>query len=305
MSGLQGIELRRRLETHSQNYQQTPRSQLLSSECLIATKPTWFCLLNLSSCVNCKMGDVFSKASEFVFKQVCSCFCVEVNHICRLDKNLEALKKAMGRLQARRDDVWNLVQRDEEKGLQRLNGVKVWLKDVKTIENQADIIERHMACTSELQWLSLCDVCSKKLASRFVYGREVFSMLEDVKELIDRKITGDFNAVSAPPTRDVVEERDLHGIIVGQETVLKKAWNHLMDYGTQIMGLYGMGGVGKTTLLEQINNKFKVANDDGFEKVIWVVVSSNLLIEKIQDEIAEKLGFPREEWKQKRKTEGH
>ncbi|CAA7029049.1 unnamed protein product [Microthlaspi erraticum] len=67
-----------------------------------------------------------------------------------------------------------------------------------------------------------------------------------------------------------------------------------MDDGTQIMGLYGMGGVGKTTLLEQINNKFKVANDDGFEKVIWVVVSSNLLIEKIQDEIAEKLGFPRE-----------
>ncbi|CAA7029055.1 unnamed protein product [Microthlaspi erraticum] len=217
---LQGIELRRRLETHSQNYQQTPRSQLLSSECLIATKPTWFCLLNLSSCVNCKMGDVFSKASEFVFKQVCSCFCVEVNHICRLDKNLEALKKAMGRLQARR----------------MMSGIciKVSLRE------------------------------------------EVFSMLEDVKELIDRKITGDFNAVSAPPTRDVVEERDLHGIIVGQETVLEKAWNHLMDDGTQIMGLYGMGGVGKTTLLEQINNKFKVANDDGFEKVIWVVVSSNL-----------------------------
>ncbi|CAA7029053.1 unnamed protein product [Microthlaspi erraticum] len=38
----------------------------------------------------------------------------------------------------------------------------------------------------------------------------------------------------------------------------EKAWNHLMDDGTEIMGLYGMGGVGKTTLLERINNKFKV-----------------------------------------------
>uniref|UniRef100_A0A1J3JYU4 Disease resistance protein RPS5 n=1 Tax=Noccaea caerulescens TaxID=107243 RepID=A0A1J3JYU4_NOCCA len=277
--------------THSQNYQQTPKSHHLSS-----------CFVNLSWCVNCKMGDVISKSTEFVVNLFCSCLCAEVHHICRLDKNLEALEKAMGTLQARRDDVLIWVQRDEDTGLQRLNGVKVWLKDVETIENQADKIERNMACTSELQLSTCCEVCSKKLGSRFRYGKEVFSMLEDVKELI---ITGDFNAVAAPALRDVVEERDLQQIIFGQKTILEKAWNRLMDKGTNMMGLYGMGGVGKTTLLEQINNKFKVANDDGFEKVIWVVVSKDKRSEKIQDEIAEKLGFTTggDSWKQKTETQ--
>ncbi|CAA7053411.1 unnamed protein product [Microthlaspi erraticum] len=56
------------------------------------------------------------------------------------------------------------------------------------------------------------------------------------------------------------------------------------------MGMYGMGGVGKTTLLMQINNKFSEERC-GFDFVIWVVVSKELHVEKIQDEIAQKVGL--------------
>lgn len=54
--------------------------------------------------------------------------------------------------------------------------------------------------------------------------------------------------------------------------MLETVWNHLMEDGVGIMGLYGMGGVGKTTLLKQINNKF-LENEDDFDIVIWIVVS--------------------------------
>ncbi|WZY97637.1 hypothetical protein YC2023_069966 [Brassica napus] len=123
-------------------------------------------------------------------------------------------------------------------------------------------------------------------------------MLEDVEELTGRKLTEDINALAVPPMRDVVGERDLQPFIVGQETLLESAWSRLMDEGTKVMGLYGMGGVGKTTLLDQINNKFCGAND-GVDIVIWVVVSKVKRNEKIQDEIAEKLGLEGELWKQK------
>ena len=63
-----------------------------------------------------------------------------------------------------------------------------------------------------------------------------------------------------------------------------------MDEGTQVLGLHGMGGVGKTTLLDQLSNKFCGAND-GVDIVIWAVVSMVKRNEKIQDEIAEKLGI--------------
>lgn len=138
--------------------------------------------------------------------------------------------------------------------------------------------------------LSLCDGCSRKLVARFRFGKEVFSILEDVEELKGRKLIEDINALTVPPMRDVVGERDLQPIIVGQDTMLESAWSRLKDGGTQVMGLHGMGGVGKTTLLDQINNKFCGAND-GVDIVIWAVVSMVKRNEKIQDEIAEKLGI--------------
>lgn len=86
-------------------------------------------------------------------------------------------------------------------------------------------------------------------------------MLREVKDLL--KPNGDFKAVAAEVvvTGCVVEERPLQPVIFGQETMLERAWKHLMDDETAIMGLCGMGGVGKTTLLTQINNKFREAVD--------------------------------------------
>ncbi|CAA7028396.1 unnamed protein product [Microthlaspi erraticum] len=72
--------------------------------------------------------------------------------------------------------------------------------------------------------------------------------------------------------------------------MLDKAWKHLKEDGVGIMGMYGMGGVGKTTLLMQINNKFSEERC-GFDFVIWVVVSRELHVENIQDEIAQKVGL--------------
>ncbi|CAN7040634.1 unnamed protein product [Brassica oleracea var. botrytis] len=205
-------------------------------------------------------------------------------------------------LEAKRNDVLKFVKREEGRGLQRLSGVDVWLTAVRNIENEAR--ETLMACTSELQGLSICDGCSRKLVARFFYGKEVVSLLEDVEELTGRKLTEDINALAVPPMRDVVGERDLQPIIVGQETLLEGAWSRLKDGRTQVMGLHGMGGVGKTTLLDQINNKFCGAND-GVDIVIWVVVSKVKRNEKIQDEIAKKLGFFTEvdSWKQKTEAE--
>lgn len=94
------------------------------------------------------MGGVISTATDFVVEKLCSCFCLEVHHICRLDKNLKTLVEDMKILEARRDDVLKFVKREEDRGLQRLSGVDVWLTAVGNIENEAR--ETLMACTSEL-----------------------------------------------------------------------------------------------------------------------------------------------------------
>ncbi|RVW77618.1 putative disease resistance protein [Vitis vinifera] len=62
-----------------------------------------------------------------------------------------------------------------------------------------------------------------------------------------------------------------------------------------MIGLYGMGGVGKTTLLKKINNHFLATSTD-FEVVIWAVVSKSPNIENIQEVIWNKLQIPRGIW---------
>ncbi|CAF2171449.1 unnamed protein product, partial [Brassica napus] len=234
-----------------------------------------------------------------VLNRAGSCLWRKGNHIGNLEKNLVVLEKSMEVLKARRDDVLTRVQREEAKGQQRLNEVQVWLTNVHTIENHFD--DLNITRTMELQRLCLCGVCSKNLKSSFRYGRRVSQMLKEVENL---KSNGVFEAVALekPDMRCVVEERPLQPVIFGQETMLEMAWNCLMDDETAIMGLYGMGGVGKTTLLTQINNKFR-ETVDGVQIVIWVVVSSDLRVEKIQDDIAKKLGLRGEEWNQKEKIE--
>lgn len=121
------------------------------------------------------------------------------------------------------------------------------------------------------------------------------------KEVEILKSNGVFGAVAAekPAVRRVVEERPQQPVIFGQETMLERAWNRLMDDETgTMMGLYGMGGVGKTTLLTQISKKFREAAHGG-QIVIWIVVSNDLRVEKIRDDIAEKLGLRGEGWNQK------
>ncbi|CAL9237738.1 unnamed protein product [Arabidopsis halleri] len=213
-----------------------------------------------------------------------------------LEKNLVALETNMEELQAKRDDLSRRLKREENRGLQSLAEFQVWLNRVETIENRVnDLLS---ARNVELQRLCLCGFCSKSLMTSYRYGKNVFFTLSEVEKL-ERRV---FEEISYQALTSEVEEQQLQPTIIGQETMLDKAWNHLMEDGVGIMGMYGMGGVGKTTLLTQINNKFS-KDRCGFDYVIWVVVSKEFHIEKILEEIAQKVGLGEGEWKEKEKRQ--
>ncbi|XXG69458.1 hypothetical protein AAC387_Pa06g2318 [Persea americana] len=68
---------------------------------------------------------------------------------------------------------------------------------------------------------------------------------------------------------------------------MEKIWNLLHDEHTSVIYIYGMGGIGKTTLMKAINNKLKATRE--FDYVIWVTVSKQLNLQKIQTEIMGRL----------------
>ncbi|KFK25247.1 hypothetical protein AALP_AA8G086900 [Arabis alpina] len=246
------------------------------------------------------MGGCFSVSlsCDQVINQCSQCLCVKVGYIHSLSKNLASLQKAMRDLKAKRDDVQGRVDREEFTGRhRRLSQIQVWLTSILTIENQFS--DLHSTSKIELQRLCLCGVCSKDLKLSYRYGKRVILMLREIKSLSSQ---GQFDVVTEEVPRVELEELPIQPTIVGQETLLEKVWNRLMEDRVGIVGLYGMGGVGKTTLLTQINNKFSEIGGR-FDVVIWIVLSKNATVHKIQGSIAKKLGLGGKEWDEKNENE--
>ncbi|KMT13044.1 hypothetical protein BVRB_4g087580 [Beta vulgaris subsp. vulgaris] len=74
----------------------------------------------------------------------------------------------------------------------------------------------------------------------------------------------------------------------------------LQHQENHIIGVYGMGGVGKTTLLMKIHDEL-LTNSDLYGRVYWVTVSQNWSVHKLQGDIAKVLGLGSLEEDDKRK----
>ncbi|CAH2047865.1 unnamed protein product [Thlaspi arvense] len=226
--------------------------------------------------------------------QIFRCLCGK-GHIRNLKENLRALKREMEDLKAIQQQVKHKVEREEAQHRQRLEPVQVWLTRVQRIDTR--VIDLLSTSPVQLQKLCLCGLCSKSVCSSYQYGKSVFMLLKEVKIL---KSESGFKEVSELAPTYVVEERPTRPT-VGHETILEEAWNRINEDGVGIMGLHGMGGVGKTTLFKKIHNK--LAGMGGFDFMIWVVVSQGTKNSKLQEDIAQKLHLCGDEWTNKNESD--
>ena len=102
---------------------------------------------------------------------------------------------------------------------------------------------------------------------------------------------GTFDSVSL---RAILEETWLNTTqgfmhFESRTSTLKEILDALSNRNFNMIGVYGMGGVGKTTLVKEVGRQAKENNL--FEKVISSCVSQTLQIKEIQGEIAEKIGL--------------
>ncbi|MBA0818123.1 hypothetical protein Gohar_028317, partial [Gossypium harknessii] len=186
------------------------------------------------------------------------------NFVWKLKQTLPTLSAALEELKARRVDVKRRVDLAERILLKPLKEVQLWLSKAETMITEAE-----------------------ELVSN------VNKMLQEISDL---KREGAFEKVAEdPPPAPVVVRPEEQAVAL--ESTIQKVWSCIVETNVGIIGLYGLGGVGKTTLLTKLNNKFSTTPND-FEVVIWAVVSKDYDVGKIQDRIGENIGFP-QSWKNK------
>ncbi|XP_058003851.1 probable disease resistance protein At1g61300 [Hevea brasiliensis] len=208
----------------------------------------------------------------------------------QLQADLEALKTARRELWASKEDVRRKVDLEEGQQKKALQQVLLWVSMAEAMITEAEELERDGA--QQVQKLLAGDI------SNFMFVGRVAKKLEDVIAL---KAKGDFKEVVERTLPEPVVVRNVNPT-VGTETTLDEAWSFITGDQVGIFGIYGMGGVGKTTLLTQINNRFATISNN-FDVVIPAVVSKDLKPKKIQEQIWKRIGFLDEEWKEKRRRE--
>ncbi|CAL8132771.1 unnamed protein product [Prunus armeniaca] len=202
-------------------------------------------------------------------------------------------------LRSSKNDVQRQVELVERQPrLKRTKQVNNWILNVEALETEInEVIVSHS--TQEIVKLCCRGYCSKNYISSYKYGKKVARKLVEVEALQSK---GVFEEVVAESLTTALVDVIPSEPTVGMEPIFYEVWRHVEDEQVGMIGLYGMGGVGKTTLLTQIHNNFNRTRSD-FNLVIWIVVSKGHKIEVIQDKIGEKIGMSSAEWKHKEQRE--
>ncbi|MQL85199.1 hypothetical protein Taro_017732 [Colocasia esculenta] len=143
-------------------------------------------------------------------------------------------------------------------------------------------------------WLERVGACLQPSEGDLEVVNRLIRQVRRLKEDGDRLLRGRDLVSLAPP--DTVEELLTvpSSSIVGGEETLAEIRRHLNDDTAGVIGIYGMGGIGKTTLMRKLNNElFESGTVQGlvFDVVIWATVSRDMNILHIQKQIGDRLGL--------------
>ncbi|XP_028779160.1 disease resistance protein At4g27190-like [Neltuma alba] len=198
----------------------------------------------------------------------------------KITKNVQIRKEELilkqGRVQERVQEAINRTERIDGE-------VDRWKNDVKSLIAEVEELEDELGANNGCHrrwyptWRRYC-LC-KKLA-------------KTTQRMIDLNTKSDrFNPFSHPVIIQGIEYHSSKGFMFFEST--KKAhdelWAALQDDDSSMIGLWGMGGSGKTTLVKEIGKKAKESKL--CDEVIIATVTQTLNIRKIQGQIADLLGL--------------
>ncbi|KAM3215954.1 hypothetical protein P3L10_025394 [Capsicum annuum] len=179
-------------------------------------------------------------------------------------EDLETLERRVKQLSDKAIDMKREVENQERSGRKmRKQQVESWLNEVEQLEK--DLHELKEAATRGEQNIGVLEKMDGRVEELLEQSRDFGELVCDVYEKEECPM----------PVQPVQEETSKQNLEV--------VWTWLQDENVSSIGIYGMGGVGKTTLAKHIHNR--LINDHRYQ-VRWLTVSQGFSVKGLQDELA-------------------
>jgi disease resistance protein RPS2 len=187
---------------------------------------------------------------------------------------MKNLKRKRQELECGRSDIELKMGAELFPGKRPKKEVQFWLQKVETIDGEIETIEQE---------------AGRVKYSNARIGKIACKKIQEVEELMNQRGRfGDSFVVDPPISRgDVLPITTIVGESTAKRT-LEKIREHVLGEDFRKIGVYGMGGIGKTTVMKEINNCL-LKETDRFDNVIWVTASKASNVFKLQNDIACKL----------------
>ncbi|KAH9793982.1 hypothetical protein KPL71_004732 [Citrus sinensis] len=208
----------------------------------------------------------------------------QFGYLCKYKHYIEALRTEAKKLTDTRNDLQAEIDAATRNGEAIKDEVQRWPDKVDEIIPTA---EKFLEDEVKVNKTCLGGLCVD-LKSRYKLSREAEEKILAISALIAAGNFGKDVSRPAPPPAIISLSEGFYNF-KSRESTMKDIMEAMKDEKVSIIGICGRGGIGKTTLVKEIQKQAK--EKKMFDEVAMAVVSQTPSITKIQDEIAGWLGI--------------
>ncbi|WVY90222.1 hypothetical protein V8G54_035736 [Vigna mungo] len=157
--------------------------------------------------------------------------------------------------------------------------VQKWLKDVEKVLAEVQMLEERILSVNKSYFRRQC---------QYSLAKQIERKTTEMIQLYRNRKFEPFSRITELAGIKYYSSKDFF-MFNSTEVSYKKLQETLKNKSASIIGLVGLGGLGKTTLAKEVGKKAEDMKI--FEKVVWATVSQPLNIRTIQDQIVDQLCF--------------
>ncbi|KAF7147636.1 hypothetical protein RHSIM_Rhsim03G0015100 [Rhododendron simsii] len=190
------------------------------------------------------------------------------------------------------DDCTETITREVSEATGRGDEIEVnvqhWQTDADSLK---DDIEQLIGKSTTKASLS-CVACScPNIVWRYKFGKQTEEKRKDADALIGKY--NNFNHQIShpkprPPELESLSDKNYVNFD-SRASIFKDIMDALKDSNVNMIGVFGLGGVGKTTLVKEVAEQMR--KDGTFKQVAMAVVSKDLNVKEVQSKLADSLNF--------------